>query len=336
MRRTLFITTALVLSALTLAGCSAGSTDMAPGGSTGYLVEESADGRSAADSMAEGTAPLLDSTIGSETSPSDIGREVITTGYMSVTVKSPDEATADAVRITESVGGRVDGRSEYAPHDGNRGSSTLTLRIPASDLTATLEKFKELGTLQEVSINAVDVTMQSRDLEARITALDASVERLLALLTKAEDTETLIQLETAISSRQGELESLKSQKRYFDDQVAMSTLTLNLVSVADAPSIEPGNFFDGIVTGWNSFVAFFAGLLVAIGVLVPWLVFAAIVAGIVLLIVRSRIRSRRRTAAAAAEATAAATATEAATPSAIETPETEIPEAPTSDKTRVD
>jgi hypothetical protein len=283
MRRTLFITTALALSTLTLAGCSAGVSEMAPGDPQVTLVEESADGRS-------GTAEsLVDGSKAYDTGIADTSREVITTGFMSVTVTSPGEASADAIRITESVGGRVDGRSEYAPRDGDRGSSSLTLRIPASELTATLDKFKELGTLQEVSINSVDVTMQSRDLEARITALDASVDRLLALLTKAEDTETLIQLETAISSRQGELESLKSQKRYFDDQVAMSTLTLNLVSVADAPSVEPDDFFAGIITGWNSFVAFFAGVLVALGVLVPWLVFA----GIIMLIVRAKRRSRR-------------------------------------------
>ena len=295
MRRTLFITTALALSTLTLAGCSAGVSEMAPGEPQVTLVEEAADGRS-------GTADsLIDGGIAYDTGIAETSREVITTGFMSVTVTSPEDASSDAIRITESVGGRVDGRSQYAPRDGDRGSSTLTLRIPASELTATLDKFKELGTLQEVSINSVDVTMQSRDLEARITALDASVERLLALLTKAEDTETLIQLETAISSRQGELESLKSQKRYFDDQVAMSTLTLNLVSVADAPSVEPDDFFAGIITGWNSFVAFFAGVLVALGVLVPWLVFAAIIAGIIVLIVRAKRRSRRAAQASSGE-----------------------------------
>lgn len=302
MRRTLFITTALALSALALSGCSAGVSEVAPGDTQEYLVEGATDGRvGTAESLTEGGI-AYDATI------ADTGRDVITTGYMTVTVKSPDEASTDAIRITESVGGRVDGRSEYAPRDGDRGSATLTLRIPASELTVTLDKFKELGTLQEVSTNSNDVTMESRDLEARITALDASVDRLLALLTKAEDTDTLIQLETAISGRQGELESLKSQKRYFDDQVAMSTLTLSLVSVADAPSIEPDDFFAGIVTGWNSFVAFFAGLLVLVGVLVPWLVFGAIIAGIVVLIVRSKRRSRR---AAATEASKAPEASKA-------------------------
>lgn len=288
MRRTLLITAALALSALTLSGCSAGSNNMAPGSSPGGPLVEATDASSgSAESLAEGGGVAYDATI------ADSARDVITTGYMSVTVTSPDDASADAVRITESVGGRVDGRSQYAPRDGDSGSSSLTLRIPASELTATLEKFKKLGTLQEVSINSVDVTMETRDLDARITALDASVDRLLALLTKAEDTETLIQLETAISGRQGELESLKSQKRYMDDQVAMSTLNLNLVSVATAPKVEPDDFFAGVVTGWNSFVAFFAGLLVTVGVLIPWLVFAALIAGIVLLIVRRKRRSRR-------------------------------------------
>ncbi|QYH36978.1 DUF4349 domain-containing protein [Salinibacterium sp. M195] len=302
MRRTLFITTAIALSSLTLAGCSAGVSDMSSNESQEYLIDEAGDGGfSPAESAG---VPVADESVRSDTLTSDAARDVITTGYLSVTVETPEEATNDAIRITESVGGRVDGRNEYAPQEGTRGSSTLTLRIPAADLTATLDKFKELGTVQEVSISAVDVTMESRDLEARITALDASVDRLLALLTKAEDTETLIQLETAISGRQGELESLKSQKRYFDDQVAMSTITLNLISVADAPATEPSNFFDGLVAGWNGLVAFFATLLVGIGVLVPWIVLLAIVGGIVLLIVRSKRRSRRATEAVAADADA--------------------------------
>ncbi|QAV71223.1 DUF4349 domain-containing protein [Salinibacterium sp. UTAS2018] len=304
MRRTLKITTALALSLLVLSGCSAGMSDMSSSESGDYLVEETGEGLSGTTGNDQGIdAPAADGALAPE---ADISREVITTGYMAVTVTSPDEASAEAIRITESVGGRVDGRNEYAPSEGNRGSSMLTLRIPASDLTATLDKFKELGELQEVSINAQDVTMQSRDLEARITALDASVDRLLALLTKAEDTDTLIKLETAISDRQGELESLKSQKRYFDDQVAMSTLTLSLVSEADAPSTEPNTFLDGLDAGWAALVAFFSGLLVLLGVLLPWIVFLAIIAGIIVVIVRASIRSHRRSTTATAPAAAPA------------------------------
>jgi hypothetical protein len=217
-------------------------------------------------------------------------RQVIETGYVTVVVDKPLDAATDAVRITEQAGGRVDDRNEYAPTDNSAGSATLTLRIPVSALDATLDKLKALGTVQEVSLATSDVTMQTQDLDARITALSASVDRLVALLATATDTTNLIALETAISDRQGELESLKSQQRYLADQVAMSTVTLNLVSPAQAIVTEPNTFLSGLAAGWAAFVAFFAGLLVAVGVLLPWLVLAGLVTILTILLVR---RSRR-------------------------------------------
>jgi hypothetical protein len=75
----------------------------------------------------------------------------------------------------------------------------------------------------------------------------------------------------------------------------MSTITLSLVSVAAAPVVEPDTFLSGLLAGWNAFVAFFAGLLVAFGVLLPWLVFAGLITLVILLLVR---RARRKAAAA--------------------------------------
>lgn len=226
---------------------------------------------------------------------STVDRQVITTGWVTITVSDPRDAAAEAVRITESVGGRVDGRSEYAPRGGDKGSATLTLRLPADDLTETLEKLEELGDVQEVSLNATDVTMETQDLDARISAMSASIERLTALLENATTTEALIQLETAISDRQAQLESMEAQRRYLADQVSLSTVTLNLVTeqVVDDPA--PDNFIDGIIAGWNAFVAFFAGLLVVLGVLVPWLVLAGIITFLVVFFVKRRSKARETT-----------------------------------------
>lgn len=280
MRRILIIPTALVLSALALAGCSAGG---------------------ASDEAGMAPAPVTDGQVISSEADSEVAdtsavdRQVIVTGWVTITVEEPLDAAADAVRITESVGGRVDGRTEYAPVNGDKGSATLTLRLPADDLTETLDKLKALGDVQEVSLNSSDVTMVTQDLDARISALSASIDRLLALLATASDTETLITLETAISDRQAQLESLESERRYYADQVSLSTVTLNLVSVADAPVEEPVTFVDGLVAGWNSFVAFFSGLIVVIGVLVPWLLLAGVITAVVLLLVRWRQRAKATT-----------------------------------------
>ena len=282
MRRIITIPTALVLATIALTGCSAASNSSVSdsGGAPAPQVQQGTEfssGESANDTVkSEADAPV---------SPAD--RQVITTGWVTITVDDPMDAAADAVRITEQAGGRIDGRSEYAPKDDtDRGSATLTLRIPSEQLTAALDKLRELGTVEEVSLNASDVTMATQDLDARITALSASVDRLLALLATATDTDTLIQLETAISDRQAQLESLESERRYYADQVSLSTVTLNLVTEYAGPVAKPVTFVDGLVAGWNAFVAFFSGLLVAIGVLLPFLVLAGLITFVIIVLVR--------------------------------------------------
>jgi len=322
MRRTLLIPTALVLAGLALSGCAAGTStydvSSKPGGVAAPQVAPLAGGGVASDGS------------GSEAVKSDSGvssdRQVVQTGYVTVVVDKPLDASADAVRITEQAGGRVDGRNEYAPTEGNEGSATLTLRIPVSALDATLDKLKALGTVQEVSLSSTDVTMQSQDLDARIKALSASVDRLVALLATASDTDTLISLETAISDRQGQLESLESQQRYLADQVAMSTVTLNLVSHEQAIVTEPDTFLSGLIAGWAAFVAFFAGLLVALGVLLPWLVLAAVIVIVIVALVR-RTRSRDEAAHAAA-ATSAPESAAAGTPAGAPAPQSPAPQKP--------
>jgi hypothetical protein len=276
MRRIITIPVSLALAAIALTGCSAASmsSDSQSGGVTAPVIEP-------------GTEFSTSDEVKSDADADATDRQVITTGYVTVTVDDPMASADDAVRITEQAGGRVDGRNEYAPRDeSDKGSATLTLRIPADAITATLDKLRELGTVQEVSLNSNDVTMATQDLDARISALSASIDRMLVLMVNATDTDTLIQLETAISDRQAQLESLQSERRYYADQVSLSTVTLNLVSEYDAPAEDPDTFVSGLQAGWNAFVAFFAGLLVALGVLLPWLIFAAIITVAVIAIVR--------------------------------------------------
>lgn len=282
------LATALALiAALTLAGCSSsgGTASDSSGDSSGGAAPQ------VAEVAADGSLQSDPSRSGVDGSPAD--RLVIVTGYLTVTVDDPLTASAEAARIAESVGGRVDGRTEYAPTDGDKGSATLVLRLPAKDLTATLEKLRALGDVEELSLSTADVTTDSQDLDARITALSASVDRLLSLLEKSTDTETLISLESAISDRQAQLESLESQRRYLDDQVTLSTVTLNLGSVADAPVDSPENFWSGLVAGWNSLVSFFGVVAVTLGVLLPWVVVLGVIALVVLWVIRRvrRVRS---------------------------------------------
>lgn len=308
MRRTLIGTTVLLAAVLALTGCAAAagggdSADypVAPQGGEAPGFESEGDGGAVADE--DGGDPAVD-------------RQVIISGNVTITADDPLAASKEAVRIVEAAGGRVDGRTEYAPGDSDRGSAQLELRIPAAKLTAVLDKLEALGTADEVSLSTSDVTVESQDLDARISALTASIERLNALIAQAKDIDDLIALESEISNRQAELESLEAQQRYLADQVAMSTISLYLRSDAEAPPVEPDTFWSGLTAGWDAFVGFWAGLLVVLGVMLPWLVTLGVIALVIVLV----LRARRRRAVATSAAAAAALAPPRGTPNATDEP----------------
>lgn len=236
------------------------------------------------------------------TSDSDInipgGQQVITHGSLRVTVEDPVDTADEVSRIVAAAGGHIASRNEYVGSPGNPGRAELTLRVPANRLDGVLNELKALGEARDTTISSTDVTQQSQDVSARITALETSVDRLLALLERADDTDTLITIERELSQRQAELEGLKAQKRYLDDQVSMSTLAVYLVAERDAPVDEPDNFWTGLQAGWDAFVGFWAGALVVIGVLAPWLVLLGVITVVIVLLVK---RANRASAAAAAD-----------------------------------
>lgn len=282
--------TVVVLAALALSGCSAGSAGNyeLPSAVDGGMGSEAYEG---SDDYAGGDFAGGDKDYGGQL---DSPRSQVITGYLTVTADDPAAASTEAARIVLGVGGRVDGRREYAPVNGDLGSAQLLLRIPASDIDATIEKLKALGEPVELVTNADDVTAQVKDVDARVASLRASVDRLTTLLASAKDVASLVSIEASLTERQADLESMLAQQRALADQVSLATITLNLISEADAPPPPaPASFLTGLETGWNAFVAFISGLIVLLGVLLPWLVFLGLIGGAVLLIVRRR---KRRTA----------------------------------------
>jgi len=281
----------VLMAAVLLTGCTTGASestgDEAPP-SNGLPTED--------------FTPGVDGGDSGGATPESADRDVIVQGYLTITAEDPIEAADDAVGIVERAGGRVDSRSEQPGVDGGENASAqLVVRIPSAELTETLDEIKELGEVENVSINSTDVTAQSQDLDARIEALQASVDRLLALLASATSTTDLIAIETALSERQANLESLQAQRRYLSEQVDLSTITVDFGSEDSAPVDEPEGFVDGLAAGWNALVAFLGATLIAFGVALPWLATIAVLALVVLLIVRGVRRSRRAKKAAPTE-----------------------------------
>jgi hypothetical protein len=278
--RTTAALAAVLAAGIVLSGCSAGAdySGASDGGSTAERAPLAVD---AADTASDG-----------EQNAAAADQALVITGTVTITADDPIAASEKATAIALAAGGRVDARTEYAPRDGDAGSATLTLRVPADAVEDVRDQLKQLGTVEETDFSSVDVGTQQRDLDTRISTLRASIARYTSWLADADTTADLIQLEQAIAERQNELESLEAQQRALADKVAMSTITLQLRSVALAPPPDgPDNFWEGLVVGWNGFVAFWGGVAVALGVGLPWLVVLGVVLTVVVLLVRRAGRS---------------------------------------------
>jgi hypothetical protein len=240
-----------------------------------------------------GIAPDVASSEAFDPSSGMSGNRVdIVTGDMYLTVDDTTEAAQQVTDIVADAGGRVDSRTDYVDVSTNSPSTYLWVRIPAPVLDDTLEAITQLGVVERTSISRVDVTLQTIDLAERIKVLNNSLDRLNDLLDQASTTSELIELETAITQRQAERDSLVSQQNYLSDQIQFASVSIELRTAQDAPPREPSGFGDAIVAGWFALVAFASASLIFLGMSLPWLAVAAIV--LVPVVWGLRRRARRR------------------------------------------
>lgn len=262
---------------LPLAACATGNSSLAPADID--RAAESAD-----------VEPAVDGSTATE-----YGTAIIQTGDVSIEVADTEAAAHEVVVLAERLGGFVASQSITNEDEWSPPSATLTLRVPTDEFDSAFDAFEDVGQVLAQNRSADDVTAQHADLEARVDALDASVERLTELMSGAASTADLIEAEAALSERQQELDGLRAQLATLEDQVAYGTVTVSLGEEAAALPGGPTNFWEGVVAGFGSLGAAGAGALVVLGLLTPWLLVAAVVTFVIIVIVKSERRRRART-----------------------------------------
>lgn len=281
------------------------------GGSSGDTSAESSAESSSSDqitgvapeSLPDGAlSPGLDGAMLPGTAVSDGDREIIATAQATVQVTSIPEAATAIAALAEEHGGyvesteigkslAVDGASEPAPADSAYG--WIGIRVPSADLPDVIAALGDTGEVLSSSTSKQDVTSVSIDLQARVDSTKASVERLTELMAQSGSVSELIEAEVALTDRQAQLESYEQQLVALQDQVAMSSLQVQLTREAAATTADPAGFGDGLLAGWNGLVVSLNALVIAVGFLLPWIAVAGVVVLVIWLIRRAR-RSRRR------------------------------------------
>jgi hypothetical protein len=210
-----------------------------------------------------------------------------------VRVDSVARAADEASAVVIGLGGIVAGDNRTIYEDG--AYATLVLRVPADQFTSTLDRLAGLGTERSRQVQAQDVTEQLVDLDARIATQQASVDRVRELLARAQTIGEIVSLESELTRRQAELDSLVQRRATMAGLVDLATITLVLHGPSAPEEDEPQTgFVAGLRAGWDGFLTSVTILLTIAGWLLPWAIVFGTPTLVILWLLRRRWRRWRR------------------------------------------
>ena len=197
-----------------------------------------------------------------------------------MTVQSDDVARArfDLGKVVDSHNGSIADEQTTASTEGEVRLSRLELRIPSEQFDAAMTDLAELGKVTASTRKAQDVTGEVIDTRARIRAQEQSLARVEVLFSRAQDIRDIVAIEAQLSRRQAELDSLKGQLAYLEDQTTLSTIAVYLEQAPDkatpAEEQDDSAFVGGLKAGWHALGEIGAGLATVAGALLPFAVVA--------------------------------------------------------------
>jgi hypothetical protein len=293
----------VALSLAFLSGCSTSGTGSTTSSAVGGVApaSDSAQHSSAAKPNAGAADPRSATVLKSGTSVVSLGPKLTRSASLDLRVQDISAAAArvravaiglQALVLAEQIGKGAPGDPTPLP-DGSEpfgGFGTMTLSVPSDKLETALDQLAKIGSrVLQRTTSAQDVTLQYVDTQSRLKTMTASVARVRALMSKAIDLGQVVQLEGEVSRREADLESLQSQMDALNISVERSTLAVSLSTPGNDPVTASG-FLAGLRSGWGAFTSSAGGLLIAVGAVLPFAVFFALVGAPIWW-----SRSRRRT-----------------------------------------
>jgi hypothetical protein len=195
-------------------------------------------------------------------------RKVIRSANISVSVDAPHDKTAEIEGVVETLGGFIVSSSLYGTSES--GSSSLTIRVPADGFHQALDRFRSLGDVRSETVSGKDVTEEFVDLKARLDVQRNLETRYLTLLSEATTIADTLAVEEELARVRTEIERMEGRKQFLQDQVAMSTIQLEVVSPAQAHDDSAlGEIGEAFADSGEIAVAVVAGAIRVAAALIP-------------------------------------------------------------------
>ena len=309
--RTAGLLTALTMTAL-LAACSAddSGSDAVSGDVSGETSSETSSGSSGSSSgSSDAGGSSADSTGSSDASSGQDGptapelqRSVISNGTVSLAGEDVRATRQDVQRVVDARGGEITDETTETDSEGDTSYVRMVVRVPSRKFGETMSALEQVGVLRSSDRGSEDVTTQVIDNGARVRAQEASLRRVELLLADARDLKDVIWIESQLTGRQAELDSLKSQQSWLADQTSLSTITIDISThqvVEDEPEEErPTGFLAGLDGGSKAMGTLFTIVTTMVGALLPFAAVALVLGLPVWLVGRRRRTAAPRTPAA--------------------------------------
>lgn len=224
--------------------------------------------------------------------------KIIRTATLAAETKNYDAATEALMKAVTAAGGYISDSSERN-QSGTARYLTMTIRIPAEKLDSFLAGFGGDLLLTEKTISSNDVTLSYYDLESRLETLRAERTALSTMLEKATTTTEILAIQKQLYNVIEEIESLETQMRVYNDQVAYATVRMTLREVTVYTPEEEATFGEranlAFTESWQSFADFWASFCIGVISALPVLLIILVVtSGVLIALLSWRKKKRKR------------------------------------------
>ena len=216
--------------------------------------------------------------------------KIVRDGTIAVSVPDGSFGTklARVVAIAHANGGFV-----LSSQTEGSTSGTLTIRVPASRFDDAIGQVGQLGHVESSSVTGKDVTNEFIDYRAHLQNLMGRRTVLRSLLLKTTTIGESLTVENQLQDVQLQIDQIQGQLRYLNNQVAESTLTVDLHEQS-APigesrtneGIQNPSLSRALDRAIQGFFGILATIIVGVGYLLPLAVLGGVVAGVVTLVRR--------------------------------------------------
>lgn len=201
-------------------------------------------------------------------------RKIIKNAELSLSVGSAANAQRDAAKIAERHGGHVLTSAAIGDEDGRQPHVRVVLEVKAENLDRALDELRAMGKRRgSDEITSEDVTEEWIDLDARLKTQKELEARYLEILKTATAVPDVLATQKQLSEVRGEIEKMQGRKRFLENQVALSTITVSFVEEAPLVTASLSAFGRAIKSAGADVVnvgaALVVGIIRLVGIMIP-------------------------------------------------------------------